>query len=928
MDYFDRLDADQKQVVLHNEGPIAVVSGAGCLAGDTMIRFNRAKKGFETTIEKAYKSFNGIAYPGSANGWDRTIDTFVRSFNGERIVLHKVEDIVYSGKKIVYRLILESGEVIRATGDHKIMTDNGFVPLLELVAGKSMVMLDTLLPEKNEDTVKRRDKTLRHLRYYQAGAKDKDGTRRETEYKLVAMAKINKMNLEQLILILRNNEVKAKKLKLIPKGYEVHHVDGDHTNNDPDNLEVLTKKAHAEKHREERYGKFNQGVPKYSKVEKIIKYGYEHTYDICCHDPHHNFVANNIVVHNSGKTTTLVAKIIYLIEKEKIRPTRIVACTLTKKAAVEIQHRLSGLIGEEKAEKVRISTIHSLAYKTFKAAKQFHSPSFKPAKIMINQYECFLPLLNRAKASNLGNKQVKDHLVVIQHMKMNMKTIKDYKAEIKLDEKLADVNGDLSRLSFEYCVYYTWQDYNKYLEKHNKMDFTDILVNCYKTISNPKYEDFLKDYSRKIEYLIVDEAQDTTALSFKIIDELRKFDKNVCLVGDLRQTIFSFAGAYIQNIPEFIKRFDAKIIDLKTNYRSTKTIVDNANHFISTAKVVMGKPSVTPNPQGGRIIYRTDQDDTQEADWVSDRIQYLLESGEHPNEIAVIYRVNSQSRAIEDSLIMNNVPYYSYSDQPFYQRKETKDLLTYLRLFNKPSDIRPDDIKRIANRPLRYIKNDIIEDIENHAFEHDVDFIQAAKDFHYPSQFQETAIMGLIDNIQDGSKLLHGGNPPMEVIDYILKDIGYEKWANEEKKIDDAEVDVTMNLDAIMTSAERFETVPDFLAFIAKVIKADKEKKDESGDYVRLMTVHRAKGKEFKHVFIIGMCNRCYPFYKSRGDTYQEEEERRIMYVALTRPKTHLYLCALNGQLGSFKVTPSQYLYDMQIQYNGNTNEFTKEPLS
>jgi len=927
MDYFDRLDADQKQVVLHNEGPIAVVSGAGCLIGTTKIRFNRAKKGFETTLEKAFKSFNNIAYRGS-KGWDKAITTYVRAYTGEGIFLHPINDIVYSGKKEVFKLTLSSRQSIEATADHKILTDNGFIELRNLVIGKSKVMTDTLLPEKTSVKGKRRDKTIRHLKYFLGGAKDKNDTRRESEYKLVATATLNNMTLDELIHILRNDPLKSKMIKIIPKGYEVHHKNGNHEDNSPENLEIMTCKDHRAIHKEERYSKFNQGIPKFVKVTSIKRIGVKKTYDICCEAPHHNFVANGIVVHNSGKTTTLVAKIIYLIEKEKIRPTRIVACTLTKKAAVEIQHRLSGLIGEEKAEKVRISTIHSLAYKTFKAAKQFHSPSFKPAKIMINQYECFLPLLNRAKASNLGNKQVKDHLVVIQHMKMNMKTIKDYKAEIKLDEKLADVNGDLSRLSFEYCVYYTWQDYNKYLEKHNKMDFTDILVNCYKTISNPKYEDFLKDYSRKIEYLIVDEAQDTTALSFKIIDELRKFDKNVCLVGDLRQTIFSFAGAYIQNIPEFIKRFDAKIIDLKTNYRSTKTIVDNANHFISTAKVVMGKPSVTPNPQGGRIIYRTDQDDTQEADWVSDRIQYLLESGEHPNEIAVIYRVNSQSRAIEDSLIMNNVPYYSYSDQPFYQRKETKDLLTYLRLFNKPSDIRPDDIKRIANRPLRYIKNDIIEDIENHAFEHDVDFIQAAKDFHYPSQFQETAIMGLIDNIQDGSKLLHGGNPPMEVIDYILKDIGYEKWANEEKKIDDAEVDVTMNLDAIMTSAERFETVPDFLAFIAKVIKADKEKKDESGDYVRLMTVHRAKGKEFKHVFIIGMCNRCYPFYKSRGDTYQEEEERRIMYVALTRPKTHLYLCALNGQLGSFKVIPSQYLYDMQIQYNGNTNEFTKEPLS
>lgn len=1203
MEYLERLNEDQKEVVLNNEGAMAVISGAGCLIGSTKIRFNRAKKGFETTLEKAYKSFNAISYKGSRKGWNKEFKTYVRSLMGGEIRLHEIEDIVYSGKKEVFEISLENGYSVTGTWDHKIMTNLGWVEL-GMLKGSSLVMCDTLRPVKSgKAKEKRRDKMIRGLVFYPYGAKDKANRRRVEEYRLIYDAKINRISLDKIIFILKNDKNKSKKLSLSLPKMDIHHIDEDHTNNHPDNLACLTKEAHQKLHSVDAHKQFNQGVPNFSKVIARRRKGLSKTYDICCKKPHHNFVANGMVVHNSGKTFSIVSKVTYLIQEKKVRPSRIVVCTLTNKASNEIRERVTKSVGEEKAEKIRMSTIHSLAYKTYKEAKQFYQPSFRPSKILFNDYEPFMPLLNKAKANKLGNKQVKDHLAVIRSLKTKMVTPQAYRAEIHLDETLEKYEGNLEMLNFNECLYYTWVDYEKYLAKHDKMDFQDILINCYKTIANPKYDDFLRDYSRKMEYLIVDEAQDTTELSFKIFDELRKYNKNICLVGDLRQCqpegnvvrlssgkevdiskvtvgdevwsydrkcayfrkgekieemevrkytgslykfkigetqvsstdthkyvtkwnvdkkstnlhcvylmrrganfrigwcklfektsnfhlntrcrfeeadawilkitetkdeasvwesiiatnyglplfmfnpingnriytkenlnfmwsslkgnyergikvlknfnksehhplhtyksglgghrkratvfetvacnlepkymslpvlveskkqsmnrswksidsiciekvvdlpvyslsvsgtrayvtnggvgvqncIFSFAGAYIDNIPNFVKRNSPKIVDLKTNYRSTQVIVENANHFISSAKIVMGKPSITPNDVGDKIVYRTAQDDSDEAEWVIDRIEQLLEGGENPNEIAVVYRINSQSRQIEDYLIFKDIPYISYSEQAFYQRKETKDLLAYLKIMTDPSDIKPEELKRIANRPLRYIKNEVLEDIETNAFENDTDFYTAAKNHHYPSQYQENAVLGLMDDIYKGNRMISEGKTPMEVIEFVLKNIGYEKWANDEKKLQDAEADVTMNLDAVMTSSARFQTIPEFLKFIALVAKKDKEKKDENGDYIRLMTVHRAKGKEFKHVFIIGVCDRCYPFYKSRGDSYQEEEEKRIMYVAVTRPKTNLYLSVINGMLGSFKVKPSPFLQSMKITYNGNTNEF------
>lgn len=617
-----------------------------------------------------------------------------------------------------------------------------------------------------------------------------------------------------------------------------------------------------------------------------------------------------------GKTHTIVSKITYLLDQVGVLPTRIVTVTLTKKAAEELKERVGNTIDSKKAEKLRISTIHSFAYKTYRACMEYYDPRFKAPKILINDFEPFLPLLNYAKKIKLGNKQIVDHLSFIKQNKVRMITPKEYAESIKLEELLAKADGNLENLRFEACVYYTWVEYEKYLAKHNKMDFEDIIVNCYKCLINPNFAEFKEVYSKKIEYLIVDEAQDTTELAFKIFEQLREVNKNITIVGDLRQCIFSFMGAYVHNIPNFVSKYRPEVIDLKTNYRSTKTIVETANHFIKKSKYSMGQPSITPNEKGHKISFSTHTNEVSEAEWIVDKIQALLQSGEDPKEIAVIHRINSQARAIEDNFLLYNIPYISYSDQAFYQRKESKDLLAYLRLMNNwDGDMDIEDLKRICNRPNRFIKSDIIADIGDYAFEYDTNLFEAFKNIDFESYYQQGAVSNLFSQIRVGAKKIKEGETPQQIIDYILHEMGYSKWANEEKGIQGADADVVMDLDAIMNSASKHQTIDAFFSFINKVLKKEKEKKDENAPLVRLMSIHKSKGKEFKHVFVIGLCDRCYPFYKSKASEYDLEEERRIMYVAITRPKKFLHLSAIDGSIGSFKVRPSKYLYDMDIGY-------------
>ena len=611
----------------------------------------------------------------------------------------------------------------------------------------------------------------------------------------------------------------------------------------------------------------------------------------------------------SGKTHTLVAKVRYLIEEKEVRPKKLVIVTLTKKAAEEMKDRLRMSLGSEVVDKLQVSTIHSFAYKVYKSIRNYTNPYEKLPQILINDFEPFLMLLGKAKEKNLPNKAVMDHLSVIGWNKTRMISLDDYMEETS--KLMREDSAPESEIKFRVSVASTWRDYQDYLSKKNKMDFTDILLYCYKELTNNRNEEFVGKLSKAIEYLIVDEAQDTTMLSFKILEKVAEHHKRIILIGDIKQSIYRFAGAEVKNIDDFIAKYNPKIIDLKINYRSTKNIVDNANTFITNKPYMKPVPSLSVKDSGNHITLHNSRDEQEEADWILHRVEQLIKEGVQPREIAITYRVHSMVRPIEDRFVLNNIPYISYSDTGFYQRKETKDVLTYLRAIVRFKQVNITQLKRIGNRPPRYLKNEVYDELEYFAIDNGIDISQALAEFRMNDFNQTRNVQKLYEELRTGMRMMVNGSTTTQLIEYILKGIGYEKWANDQYREKESDSDVLMNLDAVISSAKNWPNPEEFINFLDEIEQEENVKKDENGNYVQLMTIHKIKGKEFKHVFVISICDRCYPFHKACSKEEIEEEER-IMYVAITRPKEYLHLSCITGKLGRFEVYPSHLINEMK----------------
>lgn len=338
-----KIEGQQKLIIdtlIKNEGGL-IESQPGCLSGDTVIRFNRCKKGFKLSIKKAYEHYNHLG--SNYHNWDLTVPTYVRSFNGLDIKLHEIENIVFSGVREVYTLTLADGKKLKATADHKIMTSRGWVEVKNLNSG-DVVMCDTPRAfQKNEKKVKYVDKEITRIQFHPHARTRKiknDIIKRMEYHRLVYEAHINNVNVEEYITSLKTNKEKSATFAFTnPKKTDIHHIDFDHYNNDPLNLVCLLKKHHKSIHKKHQYNNFNQGTPHFIKIESIEPSGKEETYDIICKDPHRNFCANDVVVHNSGKTIACLG----FISKIK-QPTLIFVHEhrLSSQWKQEIGKRLSG----------------------------------------------------------------------------------------------------------------------------------------------------------------------------------------------------------------------------------------------------------------------------------------------------------------------------------------------------------------------------------------------------------------------------------------------------------------------------------------------------------------------------------------------------------------------------------------------------------
>lgn len=584
----------------------------------------------------------------------------------------------------------------------------------------------------------------------------------------------------------------------------------------------------------------------------------------------------------SGKTKVLTTRIANLIASG-VKSSNILAITFTNKAAGEMRTRVENLIGPHFAF---VGTFHSFGLRVIKEnyekldlSKNFTIIDTEDVNSIIKKVEKDLDIDPKVYSpSYIRNR--------ISFIKNNMLSNVDIeKFLVSEPEKIAAK------------VYY---EYEKILKRNNTIDFDDLLKKPVELLTSNL--DILDHYQEKYKYILIDEYQDTNEVQYKLVKLLAKKYQNLFVVGDPSQSIYAFRGANFQNILNFEKDYqNCEVIKLPQNYRSTQTILDAANDVIKNNKERKDIDLFSDLGQGVKIKYIRSFNDEAEVSRVASEIKELLNNGYQKKDIAVFYRTNAQSRSIEDKMVKENIPYKVYGSYYFYKRKEIKDLLSYLKLIANHND--DTALKRVINEPKRKIGEKTIEEIEKTAIEQNISMFDAI------SSGKELEFKNLILELEDISKNIS----LTELIDKVLEKTKIKELLEKENTL---ESDLRLeNLMEFKSVTENFEKVTgnvnlqDFLEEVSLV--ADAADYSEDGDAVTLMTIHSAKGLEFKVVFIIGLEENILPHANSLFEEGGIEEERRLMYVAITRAKEKLYLLNSEKRMLYGKLTvnmPSRFI--------------------
>ena len=577
----------------------------------------------------------------------------------------------------------------------------------------------------------------------------------------------------------------------------------------------------------------------------------------------------------SGKTKVLTYKIAYLIQERKVKPWNILAITFTNKAANEMKKRVEDLIGDATND-MWIGTFHSICVRILR--RYIDRIGFDKSFAIFDTTDQKNIVKECIKELNIDDKLFNEKSV--------MNEISNAKNEmLEPDQYLLRVNGDYRKEK----IAKIYELYQKKLKSNNAIDFDDIINYTIKILlENP---DCLEYYQEKFKYVLVDEYQDTNKAQFTLVSLLASKYGNITVVGDNDQGIYSFRGADIQNILNFEKDFPGtKIIKLEQNYRCSGNILNIANAVIKNNEKKYEKKLWTQNEMGVLgTIYRGDNE-YDEATYIVEQIQHLKREEYYKyNDFAVLYRMNTQSRAIEDILRREDIPYKIVGGLKFYERKEIKDITAYLRLINNTSDNL--SLKRIINEPKRGIGKTSIDEVEKIAINQGksmYDIIKNASDYALNRVFANTRefVETIEELIQEKDKISLS-----ELVKNTLTKTGYLKTLeNEQTKEAENRIE---NLEEFLTVVIEFEeefaenTLSDFLESIT--LSSDIDEMDEQQDSITLMTLHSAKGLEFPVVFLVGMEEGIFPGYKSIGEEKELEEERRLCYVGITRAKNYLY---------------------------------------
>ena len=581
----------------------------------------------------------------------------------------------------------------------------------------------------------------------------------------------------------------------------------------------------------------------------------------------------------SGKTKVLTHKIAYLLAEKNVKPWEILAITFTNKAANEMKERVENLVGDS-AKDIWMGTFHSICVRILR--KVIDRLGFDTSFVIFDTSDQKTLIKQIIKAQNLDDKIFSDKSIMyeISNAKNEILEPGEYAARSMGDfrkEKIADI----------------YKIYQKRLKENNAIDFDDIINFVIKIMmDNP---DILEDYSNKFKYVLVDEYQDTNKAQFTLVTLLASKFGNITVVGDNDQGIYSFRGADITNILNFEKDFPGtKIIKLEQNYRCTQSILNIANEVIKNNETKYDKKLWTDNDEGCLPYIFKGDDEYREATFVVDQINHLKRQEYYKySDFAILYRMNSQSRSLEDILRREDVPYKIVGGLKFYERKEIKDIIAYLRLIQNTNDNL--SLSRIINEPKRGVGKtslDKIEELSNTNGISMYDIIKDSASYGLNRVFANTrefiSTIEELRQLKDQIKI-------SDLIKQTLNKTGYTKALELENTIE-AENRLE-NLEEFLTVAIEFEeesadnSLSEFLNGIT--LSSDLDGVEELEDSVTLLTLHSAKGFAFPVVFLVGMEEGIFPGYKSIGEPKELEEERRLCYVGITRAKERLFLtCA------------------------------------
>lgn len=604
----------------------------------------------------------------------------------------------------------------------------------------------------------------------------------------------------------------------------------------------------------------------------------------------------------SGKTRVLTYRIAYLVS-QGVKPERILAVTFTNKAAREMKNRVEKLVGKS----VPISTFHSFCLKVLRANRG--KLNYENGFVIYDQNDQLTLLKECMRRQDISDKHLKPQFFA--------SAIGLAKDRLETAEKFAR-RAEKSKEYIDDLVAKVYKEYERELRRVRALDFDDLIM---QTVLLLKREpELLKKYQGTFDYVLVDECQDTNYAQYQLVKMLVAKHRNAFAVGDPDQSIYRFRGAEIENIFSFEKDFpEAKRTILERNYRSTGSILKAANDVIAHNQNRWKKELVTENPEGKKVSFFSAKDEREEAAEVVRQIKKLLREGYKRKDIVVFYRVHLLSRVIEEEMVRNRIPCKLVGDVSFYNRKEIKDLLSYMRAaLNTFDDV---SLRRVINSPTRGLGETTQEYLASFAQTAGITFFEAIKQHRRIDRFTDGVhkkldkFLALMEELAEAQKSML----PTEFLDFILEKTEYvEKVCPGDDEVDaDRRSNIGELKSAVAdyenTSADEKASTEGFLNEVA--ITADIDKWNDETDVVTLMTIHNAKGLEFPVVFIIGMEEDLFPHINAKGLKDEIEEERRLCYVGMTRPKERLFLsCALKrtvfGQIQSRD--PSRFLSEIE----------------